>query len=988
MKTVQTASGTGVTIESIVGDITKYASNPYGIQQTAINVANAIFEGKVVLLDSTNPFVQCLAIGSSETAATMTSCAGYTRMQYPVAATTHNDLYLHMSDSDFTGIYALPSTTTFKVLVPEKNLLNAMVRTSSDGVGTVIIPRNTTFYAAGTPFSIQYPIIIDQLPFGGLQIRLDRTITSPLFDPPYDIIPYTTLNDSNSVSWIEFELSVQQYSIVERIGDVNLTGGYTTTVPITDQFYYCAVYVQDKTTADWVPIQTTYTDGVYDPNTPTALIRVSSGAVNVTIPITYIYSGAVRGRVRIDVYQTKGSLSMELGSYPPSAFSADMIALDPKEKTVYTSAFSMINGVTTYSNDTVTGGRNALTFDELKARVIEGTLGLNRIPISPAQIQSSAIDLGYSLTKGVDTITNRVMWVTRPLPKPDSSYLTNQLTEVTYATTPINTSILTIVGKISEIAGLHGCCTIEGGCVITPRAIISDNNGVSNLLSNTQYQALTSTPVTQLINELNTGKYRSTPFYYMYNATKSKFDISVYDLASPVILRSSLQYQELSMGYGVTVAPGFSIVKTSSGYTLKVITQSNDKYRVLPDYATSCLLSIPTSDGIGKLYKKYDERVRSAGDWVYTFYLGPESDIDIVGDLLLTGLNTTSPKSPSRVSLTTKATIHFTAVGIAGDPIPFGASLIPDMSTVIGRQVLDVEFGKKVENIWSPHRSITSGVEYATYATDQPKVYPADVYAETNIAGTYFTFAQDGSIVYPSLIHRKGEFIKDEFGAIQYQHRAGDVILDELTGLPVPVPMNETVLIRTLEVFAIDAIYNFATDNITPRYLAQVMSSLRTTLFKDIPALKATALECTDLLYYPPITHSTVNALVNGNDVANISTDQSIIVTVYLPSNVYNNSGALSNIRNTTIKTVGNYLTNNSNIVVGSIERTLMDAYSGVVSGVTVSNLGGAVDAKIITLLNESSFISAKKVLVALPDGTIGVCDDTAVVFALHDVNG
>jgi hypothetical protein len=96
---------------------------------------------------------------------------------------------------------------------------------------------------------------------------------------------------------------------------------------LTDYFYHLRCYVQNSDNS-YSEINVTHTAQVYDPFVITAVIKVFEASVEVTIPSIYTKTNMITGKLRLDVYQTKGPLSVSLGSYRAEYFIADLINLD------------------------------------------------------------------------------------------------------------------------------------------------------------------------------------------------------------------------------------------------------------------------------------------------------------------------------------------------------------------------------------------------------------------------------------------------------------------------------------------------------------------------------------------------------------------------------------------------------------------------------------------------------------------------------------
>ena len=970
-----------VTVSSMLGNISNFAYNPAAIQRFAIATYGAINDGTVSIVDATNPFVFSLENASVNTSAFMQAAAALTRRQYPAAATTVSDLYLHMADTDFANIFALPSQANFTIMINEAQLLANLVYDANTNVSSLTIPRNSVFYASGVPFSIQYPINITQLQHGGLIITYDTSNVSPLQVLSTNAITYTTVMDDAYNKFITFSVPTQQFNIVELINNVNSTGGFTTKVPFTQQYYYCRVYCNNGGSA-WTEIKTVYNQEVYDLTTATAVIAVKNSYVTVNIPVVYITTGAISGNVRIDVYETQGPLTQILGNYTLDNFTATFQALDKNDATAQVAAFTNISGITTYSTDTTTGGRNALSFSELQTRVINNSVGPRNLPITPSQIQTTLLDLGYTLVKNVDTITNRIYWATKPLPTPTSHNLV----------TPANASVLTLITTTSVANTYQGCVTHSSGSTITPRALFQVSNGVTSLVSKVAYSTLTALGLAELAYSVNIGNYFFTPFYYVLDTTDATtFAVRPYYLNAPIINSCSFVGTNSATALQVSVAGGYSILPTATGYQIQITTSSNSTYQDLADSQVFCQLAFKCSAQTGYSYMLGTQLARAGGtgERTYVFNISTNYDINSSDQIALTSFTDATGVGIPRAGLLQDISILFVTDNNVALSAPntvidsiVGTNQFNQTVICVTQQTLNVKFGYSLPTLWNSYRTIAGSVTYQKYPTDVPSVYSADVFYTDAATGADFTVV--GGVLTYNIVHHANDPVLDTNGDPVYTHRAGDTIVDS-NGIPVPVINYQTLLNRSMDLVVLDGIYQFANDPITTTYLSQIDTSLITTLTEDLSALGAEVLENTSIFYYPSLAKGTVSTIVDGSTVVNLEAAQSLKVILYVTNTVYNNSALLAQLQGSTIQVIGAYLGANETIAISALEDALSNTYGTDVLGISLSGLGGSANNySVVTLTDSSSTLSINKVLAVQPNGQLAVVEDISIVFTVH----
>ena len=972
----------------MLGNIQTYAYNPAAIQRAIMGSLNAINQGTVQIVDGTNPFVFALETSCVNASAMMQQNQALTRRLYPAAATTVDDLYLHMADTDYVNIFALPTTANFNIWINQQQLLNSLV-TDSYGNASVTIPRNSIFYAAGIPFSIQYPIHITQLQHGSLRILYDLVSNpSPLQSLPTNVIDYSTVNDPSGTAYIAFSVPTQQFDIVELVNDVNSTGGFTTAVPFTQNFYYARVYSM-QSDGTWGELPVTYTQAVYDPAVPTAYINVANSTATVTIPLVYISTGMISGKVRIDVYETMGPMTQLLGNYQPGDFSADFRYLDSNDATAQVAAFNSLTGIAVYSTDTTTGGRAALTFSQLQNRVINSSIGPRNIPITPSQIQNTLLDLGYTLVKNVDTITNRVYWATKAMPIPNSPNLV----------TPANGSVVTVITNVAQADSLQGCISHSTGMTITSSALIQNSNGISSLVTSASYSSLMSQALAQLATSVNTGNYVYSPFYYVLDTTASSFNVRPYYMDTPTIVGRSFVLNNLATGLQVSIDPTYSIVKTSIGYRLTLTTQSSTSFQTLHDNEVFCQLCFTSPGQPQKAYMLGVQQAKSdaIGERTYVFDIETNYDIDINDQMLQRSFSTNVVGSVPRSSLSQEINVLFITNSsdiLATSTTPINTAPHGDIDLLIGgfqlpagvigitNEKMLIEFGYSLKTLWNSYRSIIAPIPYQTYASNVPKTYATDVYEVDPVTGANFKVT-NGQVVFTKL-HSAGDPVLDSNGQPVYLYTAGSPIIDAATGLPVPIVNYNTKINRSLDIVAIDGVYQFANDPVTTAYVAQIDNSLITSLTEDLVSLMVDVLEKTEIYYYPAVTSGTVNVVADNNQIVNIPAAQELKVIIYVANEVYQNNLLTASLQSATIKTIGTFLANNSTVAISQLEEALGVIYGTDALGVGVSGLGGSANYSVVTVTDSSTMLSINKILVVQPNNQLAVQEDVSVVFELH----
>lgn len=970
---------TPISVSEVLGDIKQYVYNPGAIFRKMVEVVNRINEGKIEIVDATNPFVLAMETSAVNTAALMQGNAAHTRQQYAVAATTFEDLYLHMSDADYQGIFALPSEVDFLIAIDERQLLGALVLDEESGVSKVTIPRNTVFRVQDMAFSLQYPVDIRKLEHGALQIVYDASVVSPLENLVTNVVNYQRFFTPQQQPFLLFALPTQQFDIVSRTSSFNSVSGTQLAVDFPDQFYAARVYV--TVNGAWQEIAVTYTDQVYDPNTPTAALKVVGSRLHVRIPLVYINNNQVSGSFRVDVYYTKGPLEAQLGNYSRDSFTASFrTEFDQADATPYVAALKSIANIFTYAETKPTGGRNALSFDELQRRVITNSTGPRRLPITPAQIQSILLDKGYSLVKNIDVLTDRFYWATKPLPAPVSSNLV----------TTANANVTSIVLKTTTAALLQGCYEHSTGMTISSSALVQTVNGASALVTKAAYAALVGQPTADQVSAVNAGKYSFTPFHYVLDTTTDSFSVRPYYLDEPKVPLRTFVQENPATGLQVSVNDNFGIEKTQNGFRLIIQTKSEDAYKELPDDEVFCQLAFnsPAQAQSAYMLGQLQERENVSDERVFIFDITSVYDLNEDNMMVLTSFITGTGNNQARSALTQEFSVIFgtsneDAVQNETTEIDtyIGAFQVPDGSIGLTREVLTIRFGYALTTLWNSYRSFVDSIPYQRYVADVPKLYEKDIYERDSVTGAEFEIV-NGSVVW-NILHHAGDPVIGSDDEPVYLHRVGDLVLDS-QGRPTPVENYRTEINRMLEILTLDGVYQFANDQVTQDYVKRIKQDLINSITVDMVELNKEALERTQIFYYPAITQGTVSVLADNNQIVNLEASQSLKIELHVPQEVFVNKNLTASLQSATIQTCGNFLATNATVAISNLEEELSQVYGSDVLAVTASGLGGDRNYRVISVLDESTRLSISKSLRLLPSGQMAVLEDISVSFNPH----
>lgn len=749
--------------QEVITSIMAARYNPTAIQKVIYDAVESASNGEVRLVDPTNPVAFTIEGGAQMAAASMAHTKSLVSKLYPQMAQEWTDLYNHMSDADYLGRFSTPGMGRgFKLFFRLEDIHLRAIAVANDVVKRVTIPRHTEIMVADTKFTLQYPINIDVLTHGGLLIYYKTDTLSPIQTLATNKVKWMVTRLSN-VDFLVIELDVLQMAIQKTVATLDNTSGFKKTFSYTDQFYHLRAYIKD-TNGMWNEIHTTHSELVYDPMQPTVVLTLVEGGVQVVMPQVYFNNGFVTDSIRFDIYTTKGDLEMAMDRYTPVSYTVSWKDLDEiVEDAIYTAPLDSID-VTCYSNQGLSGGSDAMTFEQVRERIIDNSTGEQKNPISEIQLKNMLTDMGYDLVTDRDTVTRRVFLATRTLPNPP----------LAWSFTPANCSINVLQAKIAELIGLDTTSWDgDSRLVIKPNTLFEIDNGVVTVVPNATYNAILAMTPEARVAHLNNKTYLYTPFYYVLDISDNQFAVRPYDMSNPEVVARRFVEHNSTLGVAVSSRVAtISQTENGDGYYLTVTTNSDDNFKLLDFGAgqVQMLLSyvIPGTEVRATVVGEH-LGVNVEEEHVYRFHLESDFVMKKNHNLIMKSFTTVDDVA---VNTECPLDVQFDLIIAVKNHQPansLGAEmdlLIPPY-TMDGALVyhgfthekIDVKLGTYLKHLWSRARSVVGSLEYQKYASNVYEYYTDDV-LERDLAGnpivTYDALLPAPHIGYNVL------FIKDE----------------------------------------------------------------------------------------------------------------------------------------------------------------------------------------------------------------------------------
>lgn len=959
-------------------NIDAFRYNPTRIQSAILRMLRDVSNGTLDVVDPSNPFIFLMEAAATIGASTMTESANNNRKQYAKVAQTFNDLYRHMSYGDFDDIFALPSTVPFVVGFNKQELIDRMVSVPGTDIRKIVIPRNTTISIADTSFSLQFPIELRQMSHGGLQVVYDVEKTTPLKNITTNVIDWKSIRAEDGSEMVLFPVYLDQFSILSLTDVVTGMQKFSLSTTITDQFYYCRVY-RELASGEWEEIQTTYSQDIYSNKAATAVVKVVDKQVTVEIPIVYVKTGVISGKIRMDVYQTKGPMTLDLGGFDPKQFVVNWLAIDKSEINEYVSPLKAMQSTVVYSNAVTTGGRDAMTFEALKDRLILNAFGPNILPITPAQAQKKLERIGYNIVKSMDHVADRIFAATRPMPGPRDLDLI----------TPAAAGIHTLTETIERLATLQTAYMNNDSLTLTPKTLYRIERGILKVCPDSEVAVLDALPGDKKAIAITQGSYFYSPFHYVLDADHNTFASRAYYLDTPVInSRSFIAENDTTL---LQVSTDSTLIQRSvTGWEIIITTKSSQEWKDIADESVFVNLGFqPDRTGdyayvSGVLLGKTD-----AGERVYRFELKTNYDIDANNAAQLTNAMMyevsqqflrTSLRANFDLFYSTSAFMPSTWTPATFDPL-IGTFLLPYGAVGISRERLDVSLGSALTNLWTRGRTAVGEKDYAVWDVDVPAVYESDIYQADPVTGVSFTMV-DGVLTYNKL-HSAGEPVLND-GVQVYKYRKGDIKRD---AYGQPIVTSGRRLTRQIDLFLLEAPYYFATNKAATDYRQQLVDTIVEWIAEDLKEISKMLLDKTQIFFYPVQNVGTVDVIHGPGLKSTIEAGQYFNLRLYVKDSVYKNDKLRESINRTTVLVISECLKEKT-VSTSQIIDALKASYGDDVLSFEIEGLGGTAKLAICTMVDDSARLTLRKRLEYRADQTFALREDVNVEFIPHERAG
>lgn len=922
-----------------------------------------VYGGRVKMMHPSNPVAFALSSMALANAFTIQEHVLMLRKTFAKLANNEEDLYRHMSNEDYKDVFSKPAKASVSFNVHINDFMSRAYVDPESKDKIVVIPRYSSIRVGDYNFTTFSPVMIRVTESGIVDVRYLNNLTDDLFPLTTDYIPFETISLNQQENYINFNLDLPEIMVTsnEMMIQKGKNNRNSFSFDAKRQFYFAKAWYQDSVTSEWVEMNTTHTEDIWDIKVPTCVFKLDrlNSSLNCYVPPTYVNNGTIGGKIKIVIYTTMGPMNVNFSDFKLNDFSLNYLKIFPSLETgPMVDPLSTI-AVRNYIQGKVVGGRDGVDFDTLKEIVINNSLVPN-IPITDNQLDYNLKDQDLVPVKDYDVVTGRSYLIKSKIPSSVSKY------EIARA----QLDLIEFKTSFDELRNnKNSVVEIDKHILVLPSGTLFDvsaTNGVS-IVSKDKYKAIKDLSGQKLAVEVNTNNYMSLYYNYVFDDVDGFVELRPYEVNYPKVLSSNFKDYNRSTLVSIN-SRSVVVSKTKEGYRIDVLVEHktfNELYNiadVLP------VLVYESSSGFryyleGKLYADTEQGK------IVSFYIESDSYIDrynmlhvnnfkdVTGRVLRTYFNI--EQDLNIIYCTPKVPPKYKASSI--DEMLYGSYL---SGKVVGitREVHRIEFAKYMKYLYRRVHTSTGKDLYKTHEKDVYETYQDTVFNNKN-----------------EIIHRPGDFVLDDKGKKIVKWEKGTVCLDD-DGNPVPIAKED--LARFLNLLLIDYKFSLDTTNLTKGYLQDVRLHLDTIVDNNLRLQQKDLLEVTDSFMTVP--NGLTDILVKYNDKRGyIKPNQTFDIDLYVSERVFNDSDTKRSIELAIKETLDQYLTGNKILKRVVLEDLLLDRVSASVSNLSLIRMT-ELNADHLEILDDNGEVSISKKLTIIPTG-YKVVDD--VNFNYYKVN-
>lgn len=944
--------------EEVYNYIQANKGNPHLMMRSYLDFVEQVHGGRVTHMDASNPTIELLEMMALGIRSAMEEDSLNLRRTYPSLASTHEDLYDHLSDWDFLNVFASPSQEKFEVFIDFNGFKRIAIRDDKERCVKIVIPKDTYLHKGDYIFTLQYPIEIRYFDLGSIQISFITDEISQFQPLETNIIPYKHIRTSNDLEFLSFVIELKQMEITRYTDTTSLGLYFDKTIPFTNQFFYARVYYQNESTlGEWKEIQTTHGRLNYDSENPTAILTVKDQELRVQLPHIYMRDAKLIGGIAIDIYTTKGKLHEVLYD---DEFEINFRDIDPQKRNIHTP--DALSELVRFAKplSVLTGGKDSLSFEELRKRVVHNATGPQNLPITPNQLVLAAENQGFKIVKAVDTVSDRIYLADKALPPPRNKRIR---TNVSFGINPI-------LLKPSLLEDNRYVIKNENQYFIKPINLYRYHNGIVTMFTDKETDNYRKMEKVKLVEQANKEDLLYSPFSYLVDLTGDSVTLKAFVLDKPKL--SKVNFVRMNHTLQLVVnSDKTEIFQTEKGFEIQIKVLSGNFFKQMPEEHIGIQARLhPYRDKsdvyiLGSFLKDdQGERVVVDDEFILRFELESDFSLDKFNNIKLTngkvrGGGTQSVFIPLEFELdificTDSITTLYKEDATVREYAPWlhGGNFVP-----ITHEKITVTLGHYLENLWSRVRVINNQTEILYAEQDVPLVHEVDVYERDPLTGSLYV--KEGGKLTKKIKHRKGDPVLDDQGQVVLKYRKGDV-------LPASTSSKKISFLE-LDMLFMDGNLYFVSDKDFITYKEELRAIVEDYVLDGLHTLNRNTLEKTHAYYYPFAKLGASLVTLAEGQQRSILSRQSPLIDIYLSKIYYNNSTLREKILQITSEVLDQHL-QSGEINHSKMTESLKLQYGDLVTSFHLHGFGSKRDIYYARIEEKAKSFSLNSIL-ELTDG-------------------
>lgn len=947
--------------------------NPINLQKLVLDDISKRLSSDLVIVDPNQVSMLLIEMASNLTANLAKSSERSISSWLAKRATSSSDLYKHMSDYDYVGMFSSPASAEISLYL-DKNYISNKAIDYNDNYKLVVIPAETVFRIGNLDFGIFYPINIrinKHTKF--VTVVWDTTEENPLYTLNTNILASMDYNYMG-FEFLQITVPVHQFSRT-RVSHSLVGGtGFASTINYTDKFYAARFFtnkVGATSITDLVELHSELGKDTYDPAKPTVRmqLQLENNAISINIPQIYFTSNMVGANLYTDIYTTKGDITPAIKKLDNTElkWNFNITPTSSKYAKILTSIPTFFY---TIISDKASGGTDGVTFEELRSRVVNNSFHTTAL-ITPIDLENYFEDKGFRVVKYKDNLTNLIYFAYRFLRDDDGTIIPSSNIDI-----QIDENTPNVCSSVKKSG--------DGTITILPTTLYKyDDSSLSCIpLTDSERNDIAKLSKEDVVSFFNSTDYTKSPFHMRLIPDAKYPYVSSYNLMNPSISNIRFTYENNSITAQMTIG-GITIVHMddgAGGYKIRLLCQQSQD-----------LLNVRESDIVVYFYTYDIDSVAIGTKATFVEYANGVSvyDVDITSNyhinkkhkLAVTSLTSEYSEYVHYVDMEQTYYIAFMVDNQYFEDARTDISQfrgIPSVyhgtHTVMIRQQFTVKLGYALDDvIYNSINLQWAGSKYKTYQADVPLLYTTDVY-ETDDKGVPVYTVNNGVITFNKL-HSVGDTVYSDTGEVVYKHRKGEIIRDA-NGNPEVV--EERIIKYYIQSLVVNAKLYVSDSQISKSYREELPRILES-YFSTIRVATDNLLE-RDRIYFKPLRTLGSAEFEIGDSVSiRLPLDLSLRFKVYLDAEAYSNQELQDNITEQFIQEIENALTS-KRISLTDIANTFKGKVSHIES-IDVLGINDEIDLQTLVLNDNSVLPSIRQQLYITRDNQINIRKDINIEF-------